>query len=108
MTLAYPDCSKEFEIYTNASSKQMGAKITQCIRNSATYQDSMNLGFSNCSEKDVINPLTVKEIVGRGQINLHFTTLLHDDKYKAQHIENTQVQCKSNSIVLLVLSNTEL
>ena len=29
MALAYPDYSKEFEIYTDASSRQMGAVITQ-------------------------------------------------------------------------------
>jgi hypothetical protein len=29
MVLAYPDYSKAFEIYTDASSKQLGAVITQ-------------------------------------------------------------------------------
>jgi hypothetical protein len=29
VVLAYPDYSKEFEIYTDASSRQMGAVITQ-------------------------------------------------------------------------------
>ncbi len=29
VALTYPDYSKEFEIYTDASSKQMGAVITQ-------------------------------------------------------------------------------
>ena len=29
VTLAYPDYLKEFEIYTDASSKQLGAVITQ-------------------------------------------------------------------------------
>ncbi len=29
VVLAYPDYSKEFEIYTDASSKQLGAVITQ-------------------------------------------------------------------------------
>ena len=29
VALAYPDYSKEFEIYTDASSKQMGAVITR-------------------------------------------------------------------------------
>jgi hypothetical protein len=29
LALAYPDYSKDFEIYTDASSKQLGAAITQ-------------------------------------------------------------------------------
>jgi hypothetical protein len=29
----------------------------------ATYDDSMNLVFANCSEKNAIYPLTIREIV---------------------------------------------
>ena len=32
IALAYPDYSKKFEIYTDASSKQLGALITQGIK----------------------------------------------------------------------------
>eukprot|EP00804_Cyclotella_cryptica_P024253 CCRYP_012533-RA/>CCRYP_012533-RA protein AED:0.31 eAED:0.29 QI:0/0/0/0.66/0/0/3/0/253 len=37
VVLAYPDCSREFEIYTDASSKQLGAVITQGNRPLAVF-----------------------------------------------------------------------
>lgn len=42
-----------------------------------------------------------------GQINLYFTTLPQDDKYKMQHIENNQVLWKGNAMALPILSSTE-
>ena len=75
ISLAYPDYSKESEIYTDASLKQMGAEITQWNRQHATYQDSMKVVFANCSEEDATYSLTVNEIVEGQQTNPHFTTL---------------------------------
>ena len=40
--LAYPDYSKEFEIYTDASSKQMGAVITQQNRPIALFSRKLS------------------------------------------------------------------
>ncbi len=40
--LAYPDYSKEFEIYTDASSKQMGAVITQQNRPIAFFSRKLS------------------------------------------------------------------
>ena len=40
--LAYPDYSKEFEIYTDASSRQMGAVITQQNRPIAFFSRKLS------------------------------------------------------------------
>ena len=42
VALAYPDYSKEFEIYTDASSKQMGAVITQQNRPIAFFSRKLS------------------------------------------------------------------
>ena len=42
MALAYPDYSKEFEIYTDASSWQMGAVITQQKRHIAFFSRKLS------------------------------------------------------------------
>jgi len=41
VALAYPDYSKEFEIYTDSSSKQLGAVITQGKRPIAFFSRKM-------------------------------------------------------------------
>ncbi len=46
VVLAYPDYSKVFEIYTNASSKQLGAVITQ--ENSPIVFFSWKLSTTQC------------------------------------------------------------
>jgi hypothetical protein len=47
LVLAYPDYSKVFEIYTDASSKQLGAVITQDNRPIAFFSQK----FSNIQHK---------------------------------------------------------
>ncbi len=42
VVLAYPDYSKVFEIYTNASSKQLGAVITQENRSIAFFSGKLS------------------------------------------------------------------
>ena len=42
VALAYPDYSKEFEIYTDASSKQMGTVITQQNRPTAFFSRKLS------------------------------------------------------------------
>lgn len=42
VALAYPDYSKEFEIYTDASSRQMGAVITQQNRSIAFFSRKLS------------------------------------------------------------------
>jgi hypothetical protein len=41
IVLAYPDYSKVFEIYTDASSKQLGAVINQNIRSVAFFSQKL-------------------------------------------------------------------
>jgi hypothetical protein len=43
MVLAYPDYSKVFEIYTDASSKQLGAVITQDNRSIAFFSWTLSI-----------------------------------------------------------------
>jgi hypothetical protein len=52
VVLAYPDYSKFFEIYTDASSKQLGAVITQGNRPIAFF--SQKLSIAQC-KYNVIN-----------------------------------------------------
>ncbi len=40
--MAYPDYSKVFEIYTDASSKQLGAAITQMNRSIAFFSQKLS------------------------------------------------------------------
>jgi hypothetical protein len=57
--LAYPDYSKVFEIYTNASSKQLGAVITQDNRSIAFF----GWKLSNTQRKYSITKIELLAIV---------------------------------------------
>ena len=51
--MAYPDYSKEFEIYTDASSKQMGAVITQKNRPIAFFRGKLSEMQQKYSVKEI-------------------------------------------------------
>jgi hypothetical protein len=49
MVLVYPDCSKNFEIYTNASSKQLRAVTTQDNMPFALFSRKVSIAQCKCS-----------------------------------------------------------
>ncbi len=59
MVLAYPDYSKVFEIYTDASSKQLGAVITQGNRPIAIFSQKL----SNAQHKYSVTEIELLAIV---------------------------------------------
>jgi hypothetical protein len=90
--------------------REMWITFTQCwcyyashtsTRQQAIHPASMNLVFANCSEWDVIYPLTVKEIAEAQETDPNIQKLTTDPQYTRQLVENTQVLCKGTTIVLL-------
>ncbi len=59
VVLAYPDYSKVFKIYTDASSKQLGAEITQDNRSIAFFSPKL----SNTQQKYSITKIELLAIV---------------------------------------------
>ena len=51
--MAYPDFSKPFEIYTDASARQLGAVITQNNRPIAFYSKKLNTAQQNYTVTDL-------------------------------------------------------
>jgi hypothetical protein len=60
----------------------------------------MNLVFANCSEEDVIYPLTVKEIAEAQATDPNILKLTVDPQYTRNLVENTQVLCRGTAMVL--------
>jgi len=60
VALAYPDYFKEFEIYTDASSKQLGSVITQGIRPIASFTRKLT-DIQQCYSVTKIKLLAVVE-----------------------------------------------
>ncbi len=56
--------------------------------------------FANRNEEDVIYPLTGKEIAQAQKDNLVLKKLSKTDKYSTQLVENTQVLCKDDKVVI--------
>eukprot|EP00804_Cyclotella_cryptica_P021801 CCRYP_000786-RA/>CCRYP_000786-RA protein AED:0.24 eAED:0.27 QI:0/0/0/1/0/0/2/0/177 len=59
VVLAYPDCSREFEIYTDASSKQLGSVITKGNRPLAFFSRKL----STAQQKYSVTELELLAIV---------------------------------------------
>ena len=53
VTMAYPDFSQPFDIYTDASSRQLGAVITQNNRPIAFYSKKLSAAQQNYSVTDL-------------------------------------------------------
>jgi len=64
-----------------------------------TPQHQMGMVFANCSEEDVIYPLTVKEISQAQKNDAVLKKLSKTDKYSTQSVEDTQVLCKDGKMV---------
>ena len=60
----------------------------------------MNQVFANCSDKDEIYPLTVKEIVEAQKKDKAIDKLRKYEKYKMLLIENVHVLCKDGKLVM--------
>ena len=60
----------------------------------------MNIVFANCSKKDVIYPLTVKEIAQAQEDNSVRKKLSKTDKCSTQLVEDIQVLCKDGKMVI--------
>ena len=65
-----------------------------------THQHQMNMVLPNCSDKDVINPLRVKEISQAQDKDSVLKKLSTTDKYSTQLVEDTQVLCKDGKRVI--------
>ena len=74
-----------------------------------THQHQINMVFANCSEDNVIYPLTVKEIAQSHrrcspkemkQNSQVFQSQSKTDKYSSQLIMDTQVLCKDGKMVI--------
>jgi hypothetical protein len=64
------------------------------------HLESMNHVFANRSEEDEINPLTVKEIAEEQRKDKTLRALKDEDKYKVLLIENIEVLCKDEKLVI--------
>ena len=60
----------------------------------------MNMVFANRNEEDVIYPLTVKEIALAQEDDLVLKKLSKTDKYFTHLVEDTQVLCKNDKMVI--------
>ena len=56
---------------------------------STMHQHQINMAFTNCSEEDVIYPLTVKEIAQAQKDYAFLKKLSKTDKYSTQLVEDT-------------------
>ena len=65
-----------------------------------THQHQINMVVANCSEENVIYPLTVKEIARAQKDDAVLKKLSKTDKYSTQLVEDTQVWCKDGKMVI--------
>ncbi len=70
------------------------------MESTTNQQHQMNMVFTNHSEKDVIYPLTVKEIALAQEDNSVLKKLSKTDKYSTELVRDTQVLCKDGKMVI--------
>ena len=75
VTLAYPDFSKEFEVYTDSSDKQLGGVIVQEGRPLAFYSRKLRGPQLNYT-------VTEKELLGVVETLKEFRSILHGQRIK--------------------------
>ncbi len=66
---------------------------------STNQYHQINMVIANCSKKDVIYPLTVKEIALAQERDLVLKKLTKTEKYSTHLVEDTEVLCKDGKMV---------
>jgi len=69
-------------------------------KSTIAHQHQMNMVFANCSEEDVIHPLTEKEITQAQEDDSILKKQNKTDKHSTQLIEDTKVLSKDGKIVI--------
>eukprot|EP00804_Cyclotella_cryptica_P002511 CCRYP_018457-RA/>CCRYP_018457-RA protein AED:0.34 eAED:0.34 QI:32/-1/0/1/-1/0/1/0/89 len=64
------------------------------------HQENINMVFAHHSNKDVIYPLTTKEIAQAQTNDATLKNLSKHDKYSTQLVEDTQLLCKDGKMVI--------
>jgi hypothetical protein len=64
------------------------------------YEDSLNFVFANTQEEESIYPLTITEIAETQSEDADLKRLVKADKYKKQLVEDLEVYCKDNKLVI--------
>eukprot|EP00804_Cyclotella_cryptica_P006701 CCRYP_008658-RA/>CCRYP_008658-RA protein AED:0.39 eAED:0.39 QI:0/-1/0/1/-1/1/1/0/128 len=64
----------------------------------SAYQEEMNLVFANHSEEDVIDPLTVREIVQAQKLDASLKTL--KDQYSTQLVKSMEILFKDGKMTI--------
>ena len=72
----------------------------ESVENTLAHQEQMNLVFANCSNEDMIYPLTVWEIAHAQKLDASLKKC--KDMYSPQLVENTEVLCKDGKRVIPV------
>jgi hypothetical protein len=67
---------------------------------SPDYQDSLNFALANTQEEESIYPLTITEIAEAQSEDADLKRLVKADKYKKQLVEDLEVYCKDDKLVI--------
>ncbi len=66
--------------------------------NTFAYQAEINLAFANCSEEDIIYPLTIRENAEAQKLDARLKK--RKDQYSTQLVESTELLCKDGKMVI--------
>ena len=70
----------------------------ESVEHTSAHQYQMSLVFANCSDQDVLYPLTVKEIAQAQKVDASLKT--QKDTYSSTLVENTEVLRKDDKMVI--------